>query len=453
MDRAADAARGGVPTGADLDEKLLETLIERIGEFELEHVLIGSTITGSPGGLATRAITGGPNNGSDGSGPSITDSYLFSGGDARTPVAVLLDPPPRRPDGECEITYGRRPVVAVLDTGVRAHPWLDVAVAPGGYTVAPDGFVAIDDKIQDAIREESQRAAADGDRPRRVIEDAWDQPIPDNPLIGELNDALGHGTFIAGVLRQVAPEARVLAVRARNSDDILYEGDIICGLRHLAKRIALAEPGDLAAEVDVLSLSFGYYSESPHDQVVTSGLWRAIEVLLSLGVVVVASAGNYASSRRLYPAAFALASVPAGQVPVISVGALNLNGTKAMFSNDGRWVTAWAVGACVVSTYPTDVDASRTPELRIPVNKKPPGEWPPGREALDPNDYSAGFAVWSGTSFSAPYAAALVTRSLLEGAEHDASAKSSNAGPGVARCRGGGWRWRSCTLKESSQQA
>jgi hypothetical protein len=38
---------------------------------------------------------------------------------------------------------------------------------------------------------------------------------------------------------------------------------------------------------------------------------------------------------------------------VISVGALNLNGTKAMFSNDGDWVTAFALGAAVVSTYPS----------------------------------------------------------------------------------------------------
>ena len=55
-------------------------------------------------------------------GPRSTDSYLFSGGDTRTPVTVLLDPPER----ELPAGYGRRPVVAVLDTGVRAHPWLDV---------------------------------------------------------------------------------------------------------------------------------------------------------------------------------------------------------------------------------------------------------------------------------------------------------------------------------------
>ena len=265
-------------------------------------------------------------------------------------------------------------MIAVLDTGIRAHPWLDVAVNPaGGYTVPTNGFVAKDDKIQAAIRQEGQHAAARGDKPRQVIEDAWDAPIADNPLLGELNTGLGHCTFIAGIVRQVAPEARVLALRVMHSDDVLYEGDIICALHHLAWRIALAEPGDLAAEVDVLSLSFGYFSESPHDRVMTSGLWRAIEILLSLGVVVVASAGNYASSRRFYPAAFALEAVPAGQVPVISVGALNPNGTKAMFSNDGHWVTAWALGASVVSTYPrTSTQAAPLISGFPPTGDQPP---------------------------------------------------------------------------------
>jgi subtilisin family serine protease len=141
-----------------------------------------------------------------------------------------------------------------------------------------------------------------------------------------------------------------------------------------------------------------------------------IKVLLKLGVVVVAAAGNFASARRFYPAAFALEKAPDGGVPVISVGALNPNGTKAMFSNDGEWVTAFAPGAAVISTYPVDVDASRTPELRMPVNRKPPGELP-GREALDPNDYCGGHVQWSGTSFAAPYLAALITRSMLKGAE------------------------------------
>jgi Subtilase family len=388
---------------------------QTVTQIGLEHILTGSAIVGTPVGNSPGGIAGGPGSSSDVSGPTPTDSYLFSGGDPRTPVTVLLHKPERRWDAAGLLPYGRRPVIAVLDSGIRAHPWLDVRSAGGGYlTNPPDGFVQIDQKIQHAIRDEGQHAVDRGDTGRQVIKDASDEPMVSNPLIGELNPALGHSTFIAGIVRQVIPDAQVLAVRIMHSDDILNEGDIICALRHLAKRIVLAEAGDPAAMVDVVSLSFGYFSES-QQAAVNSGLWKVIRVMLSLGVVVVAAAGNFATRRRFYPAAFALEPVSAGR-PVISVGALNPNGTKAMFSNDGPWVTAWAQGAEVVSTYPIDVGGSRTPDLRMPVNRKPPGDLPPGREALDPNDYSDGFAIWSGTSFSAPYMAALIAKSLLDGA-------------------------------------
>jgi len=409
---------------------------EAVEQISLEHLLVSSAISGSPVGAWGGGIAGGPGNSGANSGPTATDSYLFSGADPRTPVAVLMDPPARKRDDQCASDFGRRSVVAVLDTGVRAHPWLDVAAdGAGGYTMPADSFVADDDGIQSAIRVEGELARDKGDQPRQVIWNAWDKPMAASPLIGEFNPALGHSTFIAGIVRQVAPDARVLAIRVLHSDDVAYEGDIICGLRHLIKRIELAAPGDLAGMVDVVSLSFGYFSESRHDKVVTHGLWKAIEALLDLGVVVVAAAGNFATSREFYPAAFAREPVPAGQVPVISVGALNPNGTKAMFSNDGRWVTAWARGAVVVSTYPIDIDASRTPELRVPVNRKPPGILLPGREALDPDDYRGGWAVWSGTSFSAPYLAALMARSLLTGAVAQSSLRLDLPGQQAAAGR------------------
>ncbi len=378
--------------------------MEIVRRISLEHLLVASAITGSPIDNGPGGIAAGPGSGD---GPGATDSYLFGGGDPRTPVAVALDAPRRRPAGECQAEYGRRPVVAVLDTGVRAHPWLDVTGDPGGYELAADGFVAVDHAIQDAVRRTGERARQDGDRQRQVIRDPWDAPVAENPLVGELGPALGHGTFIAGIVRQVVPDARVLAVRVIHSDDVCYEGDILCALRHLATRVALAADGDPAGMVDVVSLSFGYFAESAADLAATSALWQAIEVLLDLGVVVVAAAGNYASSRPFYPAAFARR--PAA-VPVISVGALNPNGTKAVFSNAGDWVTAWAQGAAVVSAYPVDVNASRAPELVVRAPARA------GRESLDPDDYSGGFAVWSGTSFSAPAMAALVAGSLLAGA-------------------------------------
>ena len=56
-------------------------------------MLIGSAIMGAPASDHPGGLTGGSNSGSDGSGPTISDSYQFSGGDTRTPVTLLLDPP------------------------------------------------------------------------------------------------------------------------------------------------------------------------------------------------------------------------------------------------------------------------------------------------------------------------------------------------------------------------
>jgi hypothetical protein len=409
---------------APADKALAEAGLDEadVKRIALEHLLVGSAIDGSPAGHS------GGGHGTAGSGltgPGSTDSYVFSGGDTRTPVALLLDPPSRGSAADATHDYGRRPVIAVLDTGVRAHPWLEVKPKPGGgYDLDPngqgDGFITVDDDIQNAIAADGTYLAGKGDKPRQVIRNPWDTPVTADPLVGELDSDTGHSTFISGIVRQVAPEARVLAVRIMHGDGVVYEGDLICALQHLATRIALAAAdGDPDMMVDALSLSLGYFDESEHDVTFSSGLWTVIKVLLDHGVVVVAAAGNYSSSRKFYPAAFAAES-PAGQVPLISVGALNPNRSKAVFSNGGHWITAWAPGAVVVSTYPVDINASRTPELRMrahPANSVPRGFAARGeRESLDPDDYSGGFALWSGTSFSAPLLGARFIRALLEGA-------------------------------------
>ncbi len=311
--------------------------------------------------------------------------------------------------------------------------------APGGYVTVNDGFVAVDQGMQDAIHADSQRAAGSGDHPRRPIKHPWDTPVTAEPLIGELDTHTGHGTFIAGIVRQVVPDAQVLSLRIMHGDGIVYEGDLMCALRLLAGRIAAAEAGDLAAMVDVVSLSLGYFSESAADVAYGSGLWQVIDTLLGMGVVVVAAAGNYATSRRFYPAAFAGQGSTADHAPLISVGALNPNGSKALFSDGGRWITAWAAGAAMISTFPTDVNGSRDPEISMPAhpaNTVPAGlSLPAEREALDPDDFSSGFAVWSGTSFSAPQLAAQIARSLLAGAAADPALRLDRPGAQAAAYR------------------
>jgi hypothetical protein len=381
-----------------------------VRRITLEHLLVGSAIFGSPS-TEGNGVSGSPSTEGNGvTGPSSTSSYGFSSGDTRAPVAVSLPLPPRRPLGECG---SRRPVVAVLDTGVRAHPWLDVEPhQPDPYRTVPDGFVQIDPDIQEAIYLDTDFIEQQGDQPRQLIKHPWDGPVTADPLIGELETTVGHSTFISGIVRQVAPDAQVLAIRIMHSDGVVNEYDLIYALSLLADRVAGAEAGDMTKMVDVVSLSLGYFDESSADELYSSGLWQAIEVLLSLGVAVVAAAGNFSTRRRFYPAAFSTLPRP-GPVPLISVGALNPNGTRALFSDGGRWVTAWAKGAAVVSTYPYDIGGCVSPQIKME-----------GREALDPDDYRGGFAVWSGTSFSAPLLAARIAGQLLADAE-------AERGPGL----------------------
>jgi Subtilase family len=439
---AAAASAAAADTGAAVFESaafesaaLTPEIVGRIG---LEHLLAGSAISpnalrggdaiGGDGiendAIGGDAISGTPfSEGNAVSGPSSAGSYVYSGGQTRAPVTLCLRAPDRR---EPDALRCRRPVVAVLDTGVRAHPWLDVRRDPaGGYLLDPaDGFVVDDPAIQAVIYAEASFAAAhQGDAARQLIADAWDGPAAGDPLVGELNDASGHGTFISGIVRQAAPDARVLSIRIMHSDDVVYEGDLLCALALLADRIAAAEGGSMAEMVDAVSLSLGYFDESAADIADSSGLWAVIQVLLDLGVAVVAAAGNYSTRRRFYPAAFSLQPSP---VPVISVGALNPNGSRALFSDGGRWVRAWAAGAAVVSTYPDDVNGSLTPEVRVhprPGGGSPAGARADDREGLDPDDFRGGFATWSGTSFAAPLIAARLVAQLLEqAAEHSLDA-------------------------------
>lgn len=423
----------------DARSSLEELDVRRIS---LEHLLVGSAITGNPvtdGGGVT--------------GPGVADSYLLGGGDARLPVELCLDAPAREPAGGVAARWGRNPVIAVLDTGLRAHHWLGVRGQGGGYHVGLDASVTIDQAMQDVIYAHAASLAQAGDRPRRLIKNPWDRPVTADPLVGELDSHTGHGTFIAGVVRQAAPDATVLAVRIMHSDGIVYEGDLMCALAEIASRVGDALNGDMSQMVDVVSLSLGYFSETTADEVYSTGLREVIDILLGLGVTVTAAAGNFATSRRFYPAAFASPAPTSGGVlapggapvtggsapgaaPLISVGALNPNGSKALFSDGGSWVTAWAQGAAMVSTFPTDINGSRDPEVSLPAhpdNSAPPADtFPRKRESLDPDDFSSGFALWSGTSFSAPLMAAVVADKLLAGAAADTELKLDQAGLSAA---------------------
>jgi hypothetical protein len=196
-----------------------------------------------------------------------------------------------------------------------------------------------------------------------------DQPDDDADL--DLDPAAGHGTFIAGLIEQIAPGAVIALRRVLHAEG---DGDEV----QIAAAIdALPDPPAGGA---LLNLSFGGYSvDEP------GVLAAAVANAQDRGYVVVASAGNDGTCRPTIPA-----SLPG----VVSVGAVGPAG-PAPFSNYGAWVRACAPGVDLVSTFFAGWNGDA-----ISVD----GDG-------DPDDYS-GWACWSGTSFAAPVVVGALAREM-----------------------------------------
>lgn len=161
---------------------------------------------------------------------------------------------------------------------------------------------------------------------------------------GYQDEAFGHGTHVAGIAALTAPGARIMPVRVLDSDG---RGDVVsvaAGIRWAVDHGAR-----------VLNLSLGMLHSSD-----------AIQSLLddaeSRGVVVVCSAGNWGrEDPKEYPAASSHA---------VAVGATHSDAVTAAFSSYGDHLAVSAPGVGVRSAYP-----------------------------------GGGWAIWSGTSMSAPFVA------------------------------------------------
>lgn len=320
-------------------------------------------------------------------------------GAAREAVEVLAPAPPWRP--LVKVPGGRRPVVALLDSGVSAHGWLAAANhAPHGDRFCVDaqqlGFVPAGPALP---------PRGDGDT---------------SPPDGRLDTHAGHGTFIAGLIRQAAPDAQVLSLHAMQGDGVLDESTVNSALKWLLERVRRA--GDAPEHfVDLICLSFGYYEQQPSDNRSTAELRCLLGELGDLGVRVVASAGNHGSQAPVLPAAFAdrrykyAGTAPATQL--ISVGALNPDGSRAAYSNFGPWVRKWALGTALMSTIPVFGAAHKRTVTEF-----------------DPANLVGGFARWGGTSFAAAVFAGRLAQALVDDAERNGSSMR-DVSPHAARQR------------------
>jgi subtilisin family serine protease len=171
----------------------------------------------------------------------------------------------------------------------------------------------------------------------------------------------GHGTFVAGVLRQAAPGVRFDPEQALNASGIGDEEMLYDALNRLAQ------------QVSIINLSLGCTTQ---DDVAPVPMTRQLAEFEGRGVVVVASAGNAHWSRKTWPAA-----IP-DVVAVAAVTRDNEGLALADYSNFGSWVDACAEGERTSMYVPGKLELSGQPTITF-----------------------SGFARWSGTSFAAPYVA------------------------------------------------
>ena len=177
------------------------------------------------------------------------------------------------------------------------------------------------------------------------------------------------------------------------------ESDLIETLKRVAEIARRHRDGETGGQpIDVLNLSLGYYHETAEDGDFDSTMYDVLELLGRCGVAVICSAGNDATARPMFPAAFwpwkdkkGPVKNKRGLVPVTSVGALNPNLLDdALFSNAGTWVSTYAEGALLMSTIPP-FEGGLQPLARTKAFQR-------NRASVDPDDYRGRFALWSGTS-------------------------------------------------------
>ncbi len=212
--------------------------------------------------------------------------------------------------------------VAVIDTGVDpTTPALQNVLLPGyDFTRNTAGgsersdVRASPDSSQSQTAEVNQRTVAVLDQRTVAV------------LDGSQYSAFGHGTMTAGVVHLVAPQAKIMPLKAFNADGTGYNSDILRAIYYAVKNGA-----------KVMNMSFDYANYSRE-------LANAINYANRNGVVSVASAGNNGQKVAVYP----------GALPgVIDVASTSDSDLQSAFTNYGAppvWMAAPGEG--VMTTYP-----------------------------------------------------------------------------------------------------
>jgi hypothetical protein len=182
---------------------------------------------------------------------------------------------------------------------------------------------------------------------------------------GSARNVTGHGAFVCGLIRRLAPASTLTLVAGLARDGVGTDFSVAAALHRLAARSA----------VDVVNLSL--VAASDLEQPVCTEAALAAVASRHPAAVVLAASGNDGADGLRWPAA-------AGGVHAV---AALLGDRRAAFSNADPSVAVWAPGAGVVSTH---------------------GGCPPA-------GVTGAFSAWSGTSFATAWATGTLAALMSQG--------------------------------------
>ena len=268
-----------------------------------------------------------------------------------------------------DYSTGSGAVVAVLDTGILAHPDLVANTLPG-YDFISDTFTANDGDGRDSDAQDAgdgvSAGACGGGQPEADRYSSW------------------HGIHVAGIavapsngigVVGVAHEAKVLPLRVLGRCGG-YTSDIVDAI-YWASGYSVAGVPDNTVTVDAINLSLSSTVTGSCGQAYSD----AINAAVAAGVSVVTSAGNKAANAADY--------APGNCAGVINVAAVDRYGYQAPYTNTGSVVDLAAAGGRIIAA---DIISGIWSTLND-------GQFAPGGHS---------YASYQGTSMAAPQVAATI---------------------------------------------
>ncbi len=207
----------------------------------------------------------------------------------------------------------------------------------------------------------------------------------------------GHGTGVAGVIAQYAPQAKIMPIRVIQKDGSASFADIAAAVNWATSHGA-----------NIINMSFGAARDATVSNTELGAVSAFVMAASNKGVFTVASAGNASASNAVYPAmlgnktaftndvvsAFGslignvvVAAAPYDERFILSVGSVSNAGALSTFSNYGAGVEFYAAGENVPSSAPATTTGG-----------------------------AGGAAYFSGTSFAAPEVTGMLALALGDSA-------------------------------------